>query len=199
MYEKHKRKLMMELQVADDEMYQRRRKCWLIYGRAILTIAVLGLLTVVLYSMTKSSPDEEHFSKVRVIVVDDRSGSHEDESVKSFKSDEIALSDDLNRHRKLVKRNVDASRERVSFEMPKNIESGEQSAQSLNDVDEDSEPKLDSQHLTLFRRQGASENVRHRHADGIVYYIKGYKCVPIRKPSSSPQELRAPQRAGTLS
>jgi hypothetical protein len=193
MYEKHKRKLMMELQVADDEVYHRRRQCWLSYGRAILTVAVLGLLTVALYAATSSGSEKEHFAKTRVINVEDRSGSHEDESVKSFKSDEIASGD-----REVVKRYVDPRRKRDTIDMPKNIDSREQSAQSLNDVDGDSEPKLDSQHLKLFRRQGSSENVVHRHADGTVYYIKGYKCVPIKKPSSTPQELRRPPKTGTL-
>jgi hypothetical protein len=180
MYEKHKRKLMMELQVADDEVYQRRRQCWLIYGRAVLTVALLGLLTVALYAATSSNSDEEHLAKTRVIVVEDRSGSREDESVKSFKSDEIASDD-----REIVKRYVDPRRKRDAIDMPKSVE---QSAQSLNDVDGDSEPKLDNQHLKLFRREGSGETGPHRHEDGTVYYIKGYKCVPISKA----QELRRP-------
>lgn len=176
----------MEQLNAEDEMYQRRKKCWLSYGRAMLTIGILGLLTVVLFAMTQSNSNSgdgaEHNS--RVIVVDKilhRSGSHEDGTVKSINDDEAAIS------RKIVKRNVDL--------MPK---SDEESAQNLNDVNSEDNPVMDEQHIKLLKRQqqGSSQNfIQHRHSDGDVYFFKGYKCVPIRKPSKplyAPLTLRQP-------
>lgn len=49
-----------------DEAYQRRKRCWQIYGRAFLTIGVLGLITVVLLNLsnTSSQNDESHLAKI---------------------------------------------------------------------------------------------------------------------------------------
>lgn len=170
-----------------DEMFHRRKNCWLSYGRAVLTIAVLGLLTVSLYAVTQSnSGHDEHSSRVIVVDGDEnvhQSGPHEDGFVKSVNGDEVAISDQLT-GRKIVKRfirnnNVEGEN---SNEVPKN----EQSVQSLNDVNSDNNPQMDSQHLTLLKRQqGSNQNLQHRHSDGVTYYFKGYKCFPIRKKSES--------------
>lgn len=158
---------------AEDEMYQQRKKCWLTYGRALLTIGILGLLTLSLYAATRSrSHDEEHNSR-HVFVVDVESPRLTRESVNG---DEIQV-----RNPKIVRRSVD--RRENSREVPKNSESDER-AQSLNDVDSgDSDAKADSEHLKLIRRQQGSNggNLRHQHSDGVTYYFKGYKCVPVLK------------------
>ena len=188
MYEKNKWKLMMDRN-AEDVMYQRRKKYWLSYGRALLTIAILGLLTLSLYVWAQSSKShnehEEHNSK-HVIVGEDesfpQSGSFK-ESEKIIPSDGIAFNDQL-RNPRIVKRNANLQDNENSIKMPKNFDkSSEQSFQSLNDVNSDNDPKMDSEHLKLIRRQqGSNQNLQHRHSDGVTYYFKGYKCVPIRKP-----------------
>jgi hypothetical protein len=151
----------MEPSNAEDEMYQRRKKCWLSYGRAMLTIGILGLLTVALVAATQSHSGEDS----HVDSVNDRSGSGSSEVVKGINDDEVMM-------RKIVKRNVDP--------VPKNIES----VQSLNDVNSEDNSVMDEQHMKLLKRQqqGSDKNyIQHRHADGDVYFFKGYKCVPIRK------------------
>lgn len=161
----------MEQRNAEDEMYQRRKKCWLSYGRAMLTIGILGLLTVVLFALTQSNSSDgaEHNSRV---IVDNKSGSHEDEIVKSIIDDETAMS------RKIVKRSVDL--------VPKSV------VESLNDVNSENNPIMDDQHMKLLKRQqqGSNQNhIQHRHSDGDVYFFKGYKCVPVRK---NPKPFYAP-------
>lgn len=184
MYEKHKRKLIMEQRNAEDEMYQRHKKCWLSYGWAMLTIGILGLLTVAIFAMTQSNSGDatEHNSRVIVDEVFHRSGSHGDEVLRSINDDEAAI------NRKIVKRNVDL--------VPK---SDDESAQNLNDVNSENNPIMDEQHMKLLKRQqqGSNKNhIQHRHSDGDVYYFKGYKCVPIRKPFHAPISLR--QHPGML-
>lgn len=175
----------------EDEIYQGRKRCWLSYGRALLTIAILGLLTVSLYawSQSHSSGESEHNS--RVIVVDET----------TFESDEVSTKV---MSRNLVKRSVDlrpndsekSNEKKNSKEKPKSSkDKKDQSSQSLNDVNSDKSPKMDSQHLTLFRRQQSSgQEIQHRHSDGDVYFLKGYKCVPIRNPSKYFELIRARQR-----
>lgn len=175
---------------ADDEIYQRRRKCWLGYGRAILTIAILGLVTVALYAVTKSnSHKDEHVSRVIVVDGSDPSEASRVEIVESFKGDDEATSDQLDQ-RRVIKRSVDLRQNDVdidSIEMPKN---SVKSVQSLSDASEDNDPKMDNQHLKQFRRQGGNQNPQHRHSDGDIYYFQGYKCVPIRKPHKQIAQLR---------
>lgn len=170
MYEKHKRKLIMEPSNAEDVIYQRRKRCWLSYGRAMLTIGILGLLTVVLIVATqsKSGDNTEHSSHAIGNSENDRSGSHG--VVKSIDGDDSVIM------RKIVKRNVDP--------VPKKDES----VQSLNDVNSEDNSLMDDQHMKLLKRQqlGSNQNyIQHRHSDGDVYYFKGYKCLPIRKTSVS--------------
>jgi hypothetical protein len=162
----------MEPSNAVDEMYQRRKRCWLSYGRAMLTIGILGLLTVGLVVATQSNSGEDS----NVDGVNDRIGS------KSVSDDEVML-------RKIVKRNVES--------VPKNAES----VQSLNDVNSEDNSVMDEQHMKLLKRQqqGSNQNyIQHRHSDGDVYFFKGYKCVPIRKTTSKYYEaLSLRQRQGS--
>ena len=191
---KDKRKLTM----FDVERYHRSKKYWLSYGRAFLTIAILGLLTVSLHVWTQSSKShnehEEHNSK-HVIVGEDesfpQSGSFK-ESEKIIPSDGIAL-----RNPRIVKRNANLQENENSIKMPKNFDkSSEQSFQSLNDVNSDNDPKMDIEHLKLIRRQqGSNQNLQHRHSDGVTYYFKGYKCVPIR---TTTKRLKPRDRPGML-
>lgn len=172
MYEKHKRKLIMEPSNAEDEMYQRRKKCWLSYGRAMLTIGILGLLTVALVAATQSHSGEDSHVE---------SGSGSSDVVKGFEDyDEVTM-------RKIVRRNVDP--------VPKNVES----VQSLNDVNSEDNSVMDEQHVKLLKRQqqGSDQNyIQHRHSDGDVYYFKGYKCVPIRKTTNRYFDALISQRPG---
>jgi hypothetical protein len=162
----------MEPSNAEDEMYQRRKRCWMSYGRAMLTIGILGLLTVGLVVATQSNSGEDS----KADGVNDRIGS------KSVSDEEVML-------RKIVKRNVES--------VPKNVES----VQSLNDVNSEDNSVMDEQHMKLLKRQqqGSNQNyIQHRHSDGDVYFFKGYKCVPIRKTTSKHYEaLSLRQRQGS--
>lgn len=91
-----------------------------------------------------------------------------------------------------------------------------QISQMVTSVDENSEinrikrsnseneiiPKDDSENLvvderSVSRRQQASNDVLHRHSDdGGIYIFKGYKCIPISKPSKQLENLRARHRVG---
>lgn len=80
---------MMELQNAEDETYRRRKRRWLSYGRALLTLGILGLITIFLVTVTRStanhkSDEEEHKSKVLTASDKDQS-----ERIKSLRNDEI--------------------------------------------------------------------------------------------------------------
>jgi hypothetical protein len=175
---------MMDPSNVADKMLKPRKTSRLRSSRVLLTIAVWALLTVSLHAFTKLNFDknEENLSGTRVIVVDDgQSGSHEDESVERLSGDGIAL---VARPR-LVKRSVELPRNRVKPKIAESVE-------SLNDV----APKLDNQHLKLSQRQGTNRKVKHRHSDGVVYYFKGYKCVPIHAPG---ELSRSTQRPGMLS
>lgn len=153
----------------EEQIYQRRKRRW--RGCGHLNIGIIGLITIFLLTVTHSS--EEH------------SLNHQNSKV-----NESPLIDQLINH-KIVKRSIDPK-------VPKKLDSNE--AQSLNDVNSDSDSKLDKQHQTLYRRQqGTSPNPRHVHSNGDVYFFKGYKCVPIRKPSNRPAELKKPRsRVGRL-
>lgn len=52
-----------------DEAYQRRKRCWQIYGRAFLTIGVLGLITVVLLNLSQNSSSQNDESQLAKIVI----------------------------------------------------------------------------------------------------------------------------------
>lgn len=184
MYEKNKRKLIMQRNL-DDAAYQRRKTCWLSYGRAILTIAILGLLTVSLYAWSQSHPSNEAEHNSRVIAVNDA----------TVESDEVSTKI-LSRTKRSVDLRPNDSENGNSIEKPKNSdESEDRSVQSLNDINSEQAPKMDSQHLKLFRRQQNSGlEIQHRHSDGDVYYLTGYKCVPVRKPSKHLELIRARQR-----
>jgi hypothetical protein len=188
MYDKKQRaKMMTEQQQQtqrelDDQLFHRRRRRWLVYGRAILTIATLGLLTVILYSVTHTTESQESHQeqRSRLINVDGgndgrgRSVSIEDETVRKLNDDETAKRVESER----VKRNV-----------PKIVVNSR--SEEATDEDNDIQLDTDEHHEKLQRRASNHENLRHRHSDGDVYYLRGYKCVPI-KTSSQYRPLLAP-------
>lgn len=167
-------KAMMEYSGSAEEIFQQRRQRWMKYGRALLTLGALGLLTVALYSMTHTAISAEASSRI----VNDEEAR-----------DDIAISNNEKFSEKIIiKRAVDSTVD--DDKIPKN---------NLNDVESDNELDMDSQHLKIFRRQQSSSNNVHRHSqqsDNGVYIFKGYKCVPIRKPTKQLEYLRARQRAG---
>jgi hypothetical protein len=196
MIKKQREKMMTEEQQQqqrelDDQLFHRRRRRWLIYGRAILTIASLGLLTVILYNLThttKSSlDDEESTSKslfmnvgnVHAHKISSKSVSIEDETVRKLNNDETA---------RKVKRNI------VPKIIVNNVKSAED--EEYNDIQLNADEQHDEK---LQRRATNHKNIRHRHSDGDAYYLRGYKCVPIKTSSSSssrhfaaPSNLRLP-------
>jgi hypothetical protein len=156
-----------------EEIFERRRRRWLQYGRALLTVGVLGLLTVALYAMTHSNSKAEESARI------------------IEQSDELAISynsEEFSEKIKIAKRAVRDDK------MPKS--SSEIKPSSLNDVESDNELDADGQHLKIFRRQQSNGNNVHRHSDNGFYVHKGYKCVPIRKPTKQLENIRARHRVG---
>lgn len=171
---------MMELQILD-EAHLRRKRRWLSYGRALLTIGILGLATVGLLAMTQSTDThDEHFS--RTVVENGDQMPQKKEIVESPIIDQLT-------NRQIVKR---SAVNKVSRGVPKKIVNNE--ANSLNEVNYiDSDLRMDHKQLNPIRSaQGSSPNLRHVHSNGDVYYFKGYKCVPMRKPLQSPAEIKRP-------
>lgn len=180
----------------DDQLFHRRRTRWLVYGRAILTIATLGLLTVVLYNITHSQSPESHQEeqRSRLIYADGgtlktphrRSVSIEDETVRKLNDDETATKSE---HR--LKRNV-----------PKIVVNSVSapSAGARNGLKDENDIQLDTDdeigHVEKLQRRVVNQphhnSHRHRHSDGDIYYLKGYKCVPITKSPSSKSRSRLP-------
>lgn len=159
---------IMEFRGSREEIFQRRKQRWLQYGRALLTLSILGLITVALYAMTQTNSSKSEHSSASIIEL----------------QSELTMSKNSN-EKKLAKR---ATRD---DKMPK---SSEIKRQSLNDVESD-ELDADDQHLKMFRRQQSGGNNIHRHSDGF-YIHKGYKCVPIRKPTKQLENIRARHRVG---
>lgn len=90
--------------------------------------------------------------------------------------------------RKINKRSIDLQTSSNRLEV---LVNANPNVQSLNDVNSDEKSsKINSRDLELFKP--------HRHPDGQVYYYKGYKCVPLSKPSKQLEQLRAHQRSGML-
>lgn len=181
---------------AEDEMFQQQRKCWLVYGRALLTITILGLVTAALFAATKSNSDkDEHDSKINVFDESTLSRSSRVELLKGFKSDDEAAIAQLNQRRQF-KRSVDLRQNDIEIDLLKIPKNSVKSAKSANAVSSDN----DNQHLKQLQRQGASQNQQHRHSDGDIYYFQGYKCVPMRKPQKQfkADAIRARQNLGML-
>lgn len=170
-------KAMMEYSGSAEELFQRRRQRWMQYGRALFTIGALGLLTVVLYSMTHTAISAEASSRI----VNDE-----------VARDDIAISNNEKFSEKIIIK-------RAAVAVDSTVDDDKIPKNNLNDVESDNELAMDSQHLKIFRRQQLSSNNVHRHSqqsDNGVYVFKGYKCVPIRKPTKQLEYLRARQRAG---
>lgn len=167
----------MEYSGSAEELFQRRRQRWMQYGRALFTIGALGLLTVVLYSMTHTAISAEASSRI----VNDE-----------VARDDIAISNNEKFSEKIIIK-------RAAVAVDSTVDDDKIPKNNLNDVESDNELAMDSQHLKIFRRQQLSSNNVHRHSqqsDNGVYVFKGYKCVPIRKPTKQLEYLRARQRAG---
>jgi hypothetical protein len=182
MCDKSKRNLMMELDA--EEVYQRRKRRWLTYGRALLTIGVLGLITVALYSMTQVRGSESAL----------------DDSGSSISRNDIAINNELVNNdddQRIVKRDLSGAGEHDDYGDVKSASGSDEN--SANEIP-DAATNLDSQHRKLQqRRQQSNNDVLHRHtSDGGVYIFKGYKCIPISKPSKQLENLRARHRVGML-
>lgn len=200
---KIKRNLMMEYNT--EEVYQRRKRQWLTYGRALLTIGILGLLTVTLYYVSQNvsqslsnSKEETELShmvngveKIEEIDQDDASINMNDIAIIHEINNNIN-SDDENKNKK-VKRSSDLL----------NINNSEQQKKQVVE-DENEIPKDYSENLLVhesserhYRQQQSSNDIVHRHSnDGGIYIFKGYKCIPISKPSKQLENLRARHRVG---
>lgn len=174
----------------DDELFHRRRARWLVYGRAILTIAALGLLTVVLYSMTHQrapAGDEQRSRMVFGGVPSSQSVSVEDETVVKLNEEAAAAAVE---HRS--KRNV------PKIVVNSRSASARESLKDENDIQFDSSSSSSRSdeigHVEKLQRrvvnQAHHNSHRHRHSDGDLYYLKGYKCVPVTKSSSTMRRNR---------
>lgn len=174
-----------------DEAHLRRKRRWLSYGRALLTIGILGLATVGLLAMTQSTDShDEHFS--RTVVENRDQMPHKKEIVENPIFDQLP-------NRQIIKRSAENKAKKVNRGVPKKIVNNE--ANSLNEVNYiDSDLRMDHKQSNPKRsEQGSSPNLRHVHSNGDVYYFKGYKCVPMRKPLQSPAEIKRPHdRSGML-
>lgn len=176
---------IMEYRSNTEEIFQRRKQRWLKYGRAFFTIGILGLITIALYSITHGSTNgsssnssiSNEESSARFMVIEEKT-----KSISAIvKNEHQGLSEKI-----LAKREA-----KESF-------SDEKIPKSSNEnLNSNSELELDGQHLKIFRRQQLSDNnIPHRHTDNGVYIFKGYKCVPIRKPTKQLEYLRARHRKG---
>jgi hypothetical protein len=209
-------KSMMENSDSLEGIFHRRRQRWLQYGRALLTIGVLGLITIALYAMTHTNAANASaisgaiVSEESLRFIDDevawrRSGS-EQQRDENNNSDDIAISYKVDNklevvsERVIVKRAVDPSHKTSNVidgddKMPKNsreASSSEIRQQNLSKDESDNELGMDSQHQKMFRRQQSNDNnVVHRHSDNKAYVFSanGYKCVPISQPQQQ-QRMR---------
>lgn len=200
---KIKRNLMMEYNT--EEVYQRRKRQWLTYGRALLTIGVLGLLTVTLYyvSQNVSNSNEQteisHMVNSEIEIEQNQIKFDQDESINTNDIaiiDEHNNVDDDNKNKKIINK-VKRSSDLL------NLNNSEQQQNKVV-VDENEIPKDYSENLLVhesserhYRQQQSSNDIVHRHSnDGGIYIFKGYKCIPISKPSKQLENLRARHRVG---
>lgn len=165
MCDKIKRNLMMEYNA--EEVYQRRKRLWLTYGRALFTIGILGFLTVGLYAVSQnfwtSSPSN-------------------DTQISQMTENDIKY---------------DNSNKNVNKERTKRSQNSEHENEIIPKDYSEILPIHGSSERSHSRRQQSSNNVLHRHSDdGGIYIFKGYKCVPISKPSKQLENLRARHRVG---
>lgn len=198
---------MMEYNT-EDEIYQRRKKRWLTYGRALLTIGILGLLTVVLYKLTYlySSNESSNITKHASISVSEKVLIKNDKSffmpkdefkdkIKDVNQIVVKRSVDNEENKSiLINKNIDITRIHQEINNESDNENPKELVNSENSLNNNKESET-SQHLKLFRRQQENNDNIHRHMDGGVYIFKSYKCVPIRK---NPENLRVHGKKGTL-
>lgn len=181
--------LQLSARELDDQLFQRRRARWLVYGRAILTIATLGLLTVVLYNITHTkaqSHDDEQ--RARLVFggnsnIDARQPPSQSVSYQEART--VATLSHGESHRS--KRNV-----------PKIVVNSRSSSEARGGLKDENDIQLDSddeiRHVEKLQRrvvnQAHHNSHRHRHSDGYTYYLKGYKCVPVPVTKSSSSSRR---------
>ena len=161
-----------------DEIYKRRKKCWLSYGRALIVLGILGLLTVSLYIVTQSSFSGKSISDENL------NGSQGDEKIDEIKRLDESVHNQLATHKR-IKRNVRSLDNSSNTSI--NVDNSDENLLSLNDLEE-KDLKLDNHHLKQLSRQPDSSQP-HRHPDGDLYYYKGYKCIPIRRASKISERI----------
>lgn len=175
-----------------EEIFARRKQQWLQYGRALLTIGFLGLITVILYSMTHvKSPNSSSNSNnlitseqlsARYIVVKDEGEKQSIDTVQRDGNERFS--------EKIIAKRA-ATNPSSEEKIPKRSEN------SFNNLENENELDSNGQHLKILRRHPPNNNnIRHRHSDNGFYVFKGYKCVPIRK---GVENLRARNRLGMCS
>jgi hypothetical protein len=199
---KIKRNLMMEYNA--EEVYQRRKRQWLTYGRALLTIGILGLLTVTLYYVSQNisyslSNAKEETELSQIVEIEQNQIKFDPDA--SINTNDIPIIDhninvDDNKNKKIINK-VKRSSDLLSL-----VNNSEQ--QKKVAVDENEIPKDYSENLLVhesserhYRQQQSNNDIVHRHSnDGGIYIFKGYKCIPISKPSKQLENLRARHRVG---
>ena len=200
---KIKRNLMMEYNT--EEVYQRRKRQWLTYGRALLTIGILGLLTVTLYyvsqnvshSLSNSNEETEKSHMVNSEIEIEQIKFDQDASINT---NDIAIIHENNIDNNNINDNKNKKVKRSSDLL--NLNNSEQQKKVV--VDENEIPKDYSDNFLVhesserhYRQQQSNNDIVHRHSnDGGIYIFKGYKCIPISKPSKQLENLRARHRVG---
>lgn len=102
-----RRNLMMERSNnAEDVVYQRRKAQFLTYGRALLTISLLGILTLVLYALTHATSEVSanviQTSESNKVI--SKRHANDDEIVPKTDSNQVSSYDNDNQHIKLFRR-----------------------------------------------------------------------------------------------
>lgn len=153
----------MELQLsAEDVMYQRRKNRWMSYGRALIAICALGLITVILIVLTRTS-----FS--------DKIHSMDSGDLKQMSYQEIEVENHVDADKVLIREIVKRS---VSF--PYNaITNNSRSKFRRKLYRKNSLTKSLDVKKTLNLKK--IKNFNHSHSDGQTYFLQGYTCVPIFK------------------
>lgn len=189
--------LQLSARELDDQLFQRRRARWLVYGRAILTIATLGLLTVVLYNITHTKA-QSHDDEQRARLV---FGGNSDIDARQPPSQSVSYQE-----ARTVATLSHAESHRAKRNVPKIVVNSRSSSEARSGLKDENDIQLDSddeiRHVEKLQRrvvnQAHHNSHRHRHSDGYIYYLKGYKCVPVpvTKSSSSSSRRNRPRLPG---
>lgn len=186
----------------DEERFQRTRRNWLGYGRALLTFAVLCTITITIYYWAHSGSHNDTETTQRTDLLNISSNYQALELKNSASSHKtIEILPNSNENSRIKKRSADRGLENaidktsvytysydVDSEMPKIDDNSENLANSYydsNDVDGNSNSiPTNLKHNVHFKRQ-EHKNVPiiHKHQDGHDYVLyKKYNCVPYRVP-----------------